>query len=337
MYGIGIIGCGAIAQRRHAPEYAANKNCRLVGFYDPDTARAEQLAAQYNARAYATLEELLADPAIDAVSVCTSNNTHASISEQACLAGKHVLCEKPMATRVDQAQRMIDAAKEKGRVLMIAHNQRFEPAHRIAKELLESGQMGRVLSFQTAFSHGGPEQWLNGKPGQKIWFFNRSQTGFGVLGDLGVHKLDLICWLLGDQVKRAQAFIATRDKRTEDGAFIPVEDNVTMILQFAGGAIGTLFASWTSYGAEDHLTVLNCEKGVIRLYDGQEKITVIHADGSKCYYHERLEQLERETNGSGVIDRFIDGIAAGKSPIPGEEALAVLQTIESALKSEAKD
>ena len=120
MYGIGIIGCGAIAERRHAPEYAADAACRIVGFYDPQTGRAEKLAAEYGARAFGSLEELLADPQIDAVSVCTANSTHAEISIKALQAGKHVLCEKPLATCSKDVRRMITAAEKAGRVLMVA-------------------------------------------------------------------------------------------------------------------------------------------------------------------------------------------------------------------------
>ena len=147
MYGIGIIGCGAIAERRHAPEYAADATCRIVGFYDSRAERAEKLAAEYGARAFGSMEELLDDPQIDAVSVCTANSTHAEISIKALQAGKHVLCEKPLATCSKDVRRMIAAAEKAGRVLMVAQNQRMDPAHRVAKRLLEQGEMGRVLSL----------------------------------------------------------------------------------------------------------------------------------------------------------------------------------------------
>ena len=86
---------------------------------------------------------------------------------------------------------------------MVAQNQRMDPAHRVAKRLLEQGEMGRVLSFQTTFSHDGPERWIGQKSGAGIWFFDAGQTGFGVLGDLGVHKLDMICWLTGEKIEKA--------------------------------------------------------------------------------------------------------------------------------------
>ena len=93
MYNIGIIGCGKIAQIRHIPEYEACEEAKLYGFYDLNMQRARELAEKYNGKAYASVEELLKDKEIDAVSVCTSNNTHAEISIAAMKAGKHVLCE----------------------------------------------------------------------------------------------------------------------------------------------------------------------------------------------------------------------------------------------------
>ena len=97
MLKIGILGCGKIAQVRHIPEYADNPNCELKGFFNPTKSRAEDMAAKYGGKAYDTAEELLADPEIDAVSVCAANNAHAELTIKALRAGKHVLCEKPMA------------------------------------------------------------------------------------------------------------------------------------------------------------------------------------------------------------------------------------------------
>ena len=325
MLGIGIIGCGAIAARRHAPEYEGNKECALVGVYDPDMARAQALAAPYGAKAFATLEELLADPTISAVSVCTSNSTHAAVSIAALRAGKHVLCEKPMATSTAEAQAMINAARAGGKILMVGHNQRLDPAHAEAKRLLKSGLLGKVLSFQTAFSHGGPERWLNRAAGDDVWFFRAAQSSFGVLGDLGVHKIDLLCWLLDDEVQDVQAFNATLDKRFASGAPVDVEDNAAVLLRFRSGAVGTLLASWTSYGAEDNATVLNCQKGVLKLYRDGAALAFTRPDG-------RVEEFcPQPMAPCGVIDLFVEGIRTGRSPIPGEDGLRVLRIVERCL------
>ncbi len=238
-----IIGCGMIARLRHAPEYASNPHCELTGLYDAQPERAEALSREFGGQAYTDLEAMLSDPAIDAVSVCTANATHAELTVRALEHGKHVLCEKPMATSSADAQRMVDAAALSGKVLMIGHNQRLAPAHRLAKEILESGRLGRVLSFQTAFSHGGPESWLNQKNACNVWFFISDQSAFGVLGDMAIHKLDLLCWLLDDDVADVKAFTGTLDKHFENGAPIPVEDNAAAALRFNSGAVGALLSS----------------------------------------------------------------------------------------------
>ena len=146
MFGIGIIGCGKIAQVRHIPEYADHKDAKLLGFYDINLERAKELAAKYGGTAYATVEELLKNPEIDAVSVCAANVAHAELTIQALNAGKHVLCEKPMATTVEECEAMVEAAKKNGKYLMIGQNQRLAKAHATAKKLIDDGLIGKVVT-----------------------------------------------------------------------------------------------------------------------------------------------------------------------------------------------
>lgn len=155
MFGIGIIGCGKIAQVRHIPEYNDNPDAKLVAFYDLNTARAKALAEQYGGRAYESVEALLADPNVDAVSVCSANASHAEITVAALEAGKHVLCEKPMATTLETVSAWSPPARKSGKYLMIDQNQRLAGAHRKARELIRAGAIGKPLTFRTAFRHGG--------------------------------------------------------------------------------------------------------------------------------------------------------------------------------------
>ena len=119
MLNIGVIGCGKIAQVRHIPEYAANENCTLTAFFSPNAKRAEDMAAKYGGKVYASAEELFADPEIDAVSICAANYAHAELSIKALEAGKHVLCEKPMAVTIEDCEAMLAAAEKAGKRLMI--------------------------------------------------------------------------------------------------------------------------------------------------------------------------------------------------------------------------
>ena len=119
---------------------------------------------------YDTAEELLADPAIDVVSVCAANNAHAELTIRALKAGKHVLCEKPMAISLADCEEMVKVAKEEGKLLMIGQNQRLTKAHALAKKMIAEGEIGKVITFRTSFGHGGPETWSI-TPGKNTWFF----------------------------------------------------------------------------------------------------------------------------------------------------------------------
>ena len=224
MLNIGIIGCGKIAQVRHLPEYEQNPGARIAGLYDLNQERAQALAAQYGAKAYESYETLLADPAIDAVSVCSANVSHAEIAVAALEAGKHVLCEKPMATTLEDCERMVAAAQKSGKYLMIDQNQRLAGAHRKARELIRAGAIGKPLTFRTAFRHGGPETW-SVDPGQSTWFFDKKRAAMGAMADLGVHKTDLIQFLLDQVVVETTASLSTLDKKFADGSPITVDDN----------------------------------------------------------------------------------------------------------------
>ncbi len=183
MKGIGIIGCGKISQVRHIPEFHSNPNAKLVGYYDLNAARAEQMASQYGGRVYGSMDEMLADPAIDAVAVCTANSCHAGDTIAALRAGKHVLCEKPMAVTIEDCEKMVATARECGRYLMIDQNQRYAMAHERARRLIKEGAVGRVITFRTTFGHSGPETWSI-TPGPGTWFFDRKSAVMGVVADL---------------------------------------------------------------------------------------------------------------------------------------------------------
>ena len=264
MIRIGILGCGKIAQVRHIPEYADNKDCELYGFYNPTRTRAEEMAEKYGGKVFDTAEELLSDPNIDAVSVCAANYAHAELTIKALKAGKHVLCEKPMATTMADCEAMVAAAKESGKLLMIGQNQRVTAAHMLARKMVEEGVIGKVISFRTAFGHGGPETWAI-KPGKDTWFFDKNKAAMGVMADLGIHKTDLLHFLLGEDIVSVCAMTGAIHKTLPSGEPIPVDDNALCIYRTRSGAIGQLHVSWTNYGEEDNSTRIYCEKGVIRI------------------------------------------------------------------------
>ena len=174
MIRIGIIGCGKIAQVRHLPEYAANPHVELAGYYDLNTQRAQEMAAQYGGKVYDSYFDLLNDPSIDAVSICVENRSHAEITTYALYAGKHVLCEKPMAVTLAECESMVAAAERNGKHLMIGHNMRFDPVHRKAKELLDAGIIGDIITFRATMGNAGPENWS--MEAGSTWFFCLSKN-----------------------------------------------------------------------------------------------------------------------------------------------------------------
>ena len=334
MFKIGIIGCGKIAQVRHIPEYIDNCNSEIVAYYDINYNRARELADKFGGKAYGSYEELLANQHIDAVSVCAANSVHAEITIAALKAGKHVLCEKPMAITLEQCKAMVDTAKATGKFLMIGHNQRLAKAHRKAKELIHSGLIGHIVTFRTTFGHGGPETWsIDG--GNNLWFFDKNRAAMGAMADLGIHKTDLIQYLTGEKVVETTAKVITIDKKDEKGNLISVDDNAICIYKLSGGAIGTMTASWTFYGEEDNSTVLYGTKGIMRLYDDPVySIKVTTANGEEVLY--KVDQIQTNDNQtkSGVIDLFVECLVNNTPPeISGEEALSAMEAIFGSIKS----
>ena len=334
MVKVGIIGCGKIAQVRHIPEYLDNPNAKLTGLYDLNLQRAKELAEKYDCKSYESVEEMLTDPEIDAVSVCVANHVHAEITIAALKAGKHVLCEKPMATKLKDCQMMVDTAEQMGKKLMIGQNQRFAKAHAEAKKLIERGDIGSVLTFKTTFGHGGPETW-SVDAGPQNWFFDKKRAAMGAMADLGVHKTDLIQYLLNDTVEETTAKVTTLDKKDSNGNLIGVDDNAFCIYKMKSGIIGTMTASWTYYGEEDNSTIIYGTEGMLKIYhDPKYCIELIRKDGGKVFYD--IDQIQTNDNQtkSGIIDAFVESVENDTEPaVPGKSVLSAMKAIFGSLKS----
>lgn len=325
---IGIIGCGSITKLRHAPEYKGNPYVDDIVFYDRNLERAKELANIFGGTVAQTIQELLADPTIQVISDCSSNEFHHVFSTKALLSGKHVLCEKPISLTIEDAKEIIEAEKKSGKKLMVDHNQRFTRAHQKAKEILQNGELGKVLTFKSTFGHAGPEHWGVNKS-NSTWFFKKERSGLGVAGDLGIHKVDLLHYLLDDEIEQVSAFQGALDKINENGDPIDVCDNIVCSLKTKKGRLGTAAFSWTYYGEEDNSTIIYCEKGILKIYHGdQYQLEVIMKNGEKVHYQlESIQTNDNQTN-SGVIDAFIDCIRLDQSPpVSGNDALSSLKVI----------
>ncbi len=325
---IGIIGCGAIARFRHAPECMLNPQIEIAGFFDLVKDRAKEMAGKYGGRVYEAYENMISDEKVDAVIVCTSNATHAEVTIKSLKAGKHVLCEKPMATTVDDGILMSKTSKECGKLLMIAQNQRMDAAHIKAKEIIKSGIVGKVVSFRTEFSHSGPENWGVDKT-KGTWFFNKSMAILGAMGDLGVHKIDLMRWMLEDEFASVTAVMGAFDKRTSEGKPIGVDDNAICLLTTQNGAIGTITASWSNYGSVDNSTTIYCSNGVVKILAEQEYGVEATLKSREKILYSLPEQVK-----SGIVDAFADAVINKKeSPISGEDVVKTLKVVFSAMEA----
>jgi UDP-N-acetylglucosamine 3-dehydrogenase len=327
---VGIIGNGSICRHRHAPEYAANPDVEIVAFADPVIERAKWCVDKWGGQAFKSADEVLALKNVDAVSVCTPNAYHAPITIKALESGRNVLCEKPMATSEKEAKAMIDTSAKTGKFLMIAHNQRLAPLHVKAKEILKSGIIGKVISFRTSFAHGGPEGWsIEGATG---WFFQKEKAFVGAMGDLGVHKTDLIRWLLGEEIVEVSAFVERLEKD-----FGTVDDTAVCLLKAQSGAVGTLTATWTHHPGEDNATIVYGTKGVLRIGADPKYSVIVNLASGENQYFEVGRIQSNEAGGqseTGVIRAFVESIRKKKPPeISGEEGRRALKIVLACLES----
>ena len=248
-----IIGCGNIA-KRHAEQIQAVGE--LVAVCDIIKSKAEELAKEYSARVFTSVEELFANSkGIDVAVICTPNGLHAQHSIRSLKEGCHVLCEKPMAIRAADCASMIDEAKKAGKHLFVVKQNRFNPPVAAVKKLLDEKRLGKIYSIQlNCFWNRGAKYYENSWKGSK-------DLDGGTLFTQFSHFIDLLYWLIGD-VKQVKAFT----KNSAHKNIIEFEDTGAVILEFENGAIGTINYTVNSYkkNMEGSLTIFG-EKGTVKI------------------------------------------------------------------------
>ena len=191
---VGIIGCGGIAKGKHMPSLKKVADCEMVAFCDIIPERAEKAAKEFgtpDAKTYTDYKELLKDESIDVVHVCTPNRAHSFITVDALEAGKHVMCEKPMAINSEEAKKMVDAAKRTGKKLSIGYQSRFRDDSVYLKKETEDGTFGDIYYAKaTALRRRAVPTWGV--------FLNEYEQGGGPLIDIGTHALDLTLWMMNN-------------------------------------------------------------------------------------------------------------------------------------------
>jgi predicted dehydrogenase len=280
---VAVIGAGSISEM-HLKSYQNNPDAELYAICDLNEERAKAKAEKYGiTRFYTDYKELLADPGIDAVSICTWNNSHAPISIAALDAGKNVLTEKPLCMTVNEALAVEEAVHRSGKTLQVGFVRRYASNTRIIKSFLENGELGDIYYAKASCIR------RLGNPGG--WFSDVERSGGGPLIDVGVHVIDL-CWYLmgrpkvksvsGNTYKRLGnranvknlAFYKAADY---DSSHNTVEDMANALIRFENGASILVDVSFTLHAKEDELTVkLYGDKGGAELEPQLSIITEKH-------------------------------------------------------------
>lgn len=210
--------------------------------------------------------ELIKRDDIDLIDIVTPNHSHAEIAIAAAEAGKHVICEKPLALNAEEAERMLAAAEKNGVVHMISHNYRFAPAVQYAKKLIEEGRLGKIYHVRATYL----QDWLMDPDFPIAWRLKKEITGSGALGDIGAHIIDLTRFLVGEMIEvvgAMETFIKERPIENEPGktGIVDVDDAASFIARFENGAMGVFEATRFAAGSRNrNCFEINGEYGSIK-------------------------------------------------------------------------
>jgi len=289
-----VIGIGDITTRRVIPGIQAESRSRLCGIVTRDPAK----AAQFGARVWPNLDEALVDSAIHAVYVATPVFLHAPQTIQSLRAGKHVLCEKPMAMNEAEARTMVRAAEETGKTLGVAYYRRGYPKVQRAKQLIEQGAIGRPVVAELT-NH----MWFDGT-GSRSWLVEPAKAGGGPLFDIASHRIDVLNYLFGRPM-RVNGQLSNVVHR------YAVEDNATVMIEYESGVRGVVEVRWHSK--------VNRDECRIRGTDGEIEMSPLN--GPDLIYPGGRENLPAHANlHYPMIENFVDAVVAGKPLLASGES-----------------
>ena len=322
--GYAVVGLGSYATRQIMPQFVNCEHSRLVALVSGTPAKLEKYGAEYGIPAanrydYRNFDRIRDNPAIDIVYVILPNALHREYSVRASQAGKHVMCEKPMAISSAECREMIAAARTAGRKLMIGYRSRFEPYNRLAIELARGGFVGPTRTIRAA--HG-----FDASPG--IWRLDRPLSGGGSMMDIGIYSLNAARYLTGEEPVSVSALEST-DRR--DPRFATVEDRVSFDLRFPSGAVASCISSYSS--SHNEYRIIGT-KGWIDMepatsYSGQTMR--INREGKT---EDRRLAAATKNQFAGQLDHLSECVMTGAEPIvPGEEGLRDVALIEAIYRS----
>jgi predicted dehydrogenase len=307
------------------------------------------------AEAASDYREVVARDDVDVVDVCTPGDSHEPIVQAALAAGKHVLCEKPLANSVAEAQGMLEAAERAGVVHMLCHNYRRAPAVQLAKRLIEEGRIGRLHHYRGTYL----QDWIVDPAFPRVWRLEKAKAGSGALGDIGSHSIDLARFLVGEITEVSgllETFVKERPLPEGGGTgVVDVDDAALALVRFEGGAIGTIEGSRFAPGRKNYNRFeINGSRGSLvfdlermnelELYeeDGPESgfRTILATDPSHPYVEAWWPPghiLGYEHTFTHTVRDFVLAVAEGKGASPdfedGVRNQRVLQAIEDSSES----
>jgi predicted dehydrogenase len=309
-----IIGLGRISMQHFMPGVKNSSHSRITGLVSGHRDKAEKMAAEYGVSknsiySYEDCDRMADNKEIDAVYVALPNSMHAEYTIRSAKAGKHVLCEKPMATSVEDSQAMIDACRKAGKKLMIAYRCQLEPANLSAIKMIRDGRLGKIQAIESA-------NGFNIKPGE--WRLNKKLAGGGPLMDVGIYSLNACRYLTGEEPAELEGYSSVID---HDGRFNDVEENLSWTMKFPSGIVASCS---TTYGANMPGTYrVHGSKGYLNLepafaYEGIH--LTAHIQGEPPIDQPNPErdpiQFQREA------DHFAQCLTSNQDPKPtGEEGL----------------
>lgn len=336
---VGILGLGGIA-RAHIPGWLASEHTELVAGCDVNPAILEQWGQEHNiARLTADPAQLLSDPDIDIVDVCTPNNYHAPLVIAALEAGKHVLCEKPLAPTPGEIRAMIAARDRSGKMLMTAQHHRFRGISKALKAEIDAGALGNVYHARG---------WMLRRVAAPVRpsFIRREHSSGGACIDIGVHILDLILWFMGNPQPVSVTGVTRTELARQNGAFsiwggaipseIDVEEFAAAFVRFANGASLILEVSWLLHHnteVEDMQMWLYGNRGGSHWPKGE----IYETNYATRQLYNRSLQLTQDTlppHAQQCIE-FAQAIVTGAaSPVPAEQSLQVAMILDGVYHSQ---
>ena len=330
--GFAILGAGMVAEYHlNAIQECADLGARLVGVGHYNPARYEDISERFGAPA-SSYDELLADPAVDAVCICTPSGHHAQQAIAAASSGKHVLVEKPMALSLADADAMIAACRENGVQLGVCLQRRAEPLFRRVHDAIHGGDLGEITLGVVTMPYFRDEPYY----AQAEWRGTWAMDGGGVLMNQGIHIVDLLLWFLGDPVE-VHAFADSRHRSVE------IEDTAGAVLRFANGTVATITATVATEPGFPHRLEVYGTNGGIQI-EGESVLRWGLADESKATVEPwpvATEQVDagmagdpRGISTSGhiaILKDFIAGIRRGEDPVidgaEGRRSLAAILAV----------